>query len=167
MTRQQQSNDVVVLGAGPAGSATAITCAKAGLCVALLEREEFPRAAPGETLHPGVLPLLRRLGVENDVLAAGFVRHEGHFVTWNGPRHFVPFGRDSHGPWQGLQAWRPDFDNILLAHARRLGVKIWQPCRAHRVIVENEQVAGIETSSGLVGATYVVDATGRRSWLAH
>src|SRR5438045_191696 len=106
--------DVAVVGGGPAGAAAAIGCAQAGLDVVLLERCPFPRPVPGETLHPGVLPVLARLGVEREVLAAGFLRHAGHFVRWNGPERFEAFGRDDGVPWLGLQAWRPDFDAILL-----------------------------------------------------
>jgi hypothetical protein len=49
-------------------------------------------------LHPGVEPLLGRLGVADEVLAAGFLRHEGHWVTWAGPRRFAAFGRDEDVP---------------------------------------------------------------------
>src|SRR5262245_17413725 len=158
--------DAVVLGGGPSGSAAAITCASAGLRVALVERSAFPRPAPGETLHPGALPLLRRLGVEDEVLAAGFLRHEGHFVRWGGPEQFVPFGSDGGGPWLGLQAWRPTFDAILLDHARRLGVCVEQPARPRRVRAAGGSVAGVVSDGGALAARYVVDATGRRGWLA-
>ena len=45
--------NILVLGGGPAGSAAAITAASLGMKVTLLERECFPRHAPGESLHPG------------------------------------------------------------------------------------------------------------------
>jgi flavin-dependent dehydrogenase len=159
------SADVIVLGAGPAGTATAIVCAEAGLRVVLIERRSFPRSAPGETLHPGVLPLLRRLGAEDDILAAGFLRHRGHFVRWDAPQQFVPFGEDGAGPWLGLQAWRPTFDALLLRRARRVGARILQPCRVERAIVEGGRVVGVETARGRIRAAYVIDATGRSRWL--
>ena len=43
-----------MVGAGPGGCATAITAASQGLRVCLLDAADFPRARPGETLHPGV-----------------------------------------------------------------------------------------------------------------
>jgi flavin-dependent dehydrogenase len=132
----------------------------------LIERDVFPRAAPGETLHPGVIPLLRRLGLEDQVLAAGFLRHEGHFVRWDGPTRFVSFGRDESGPWLGLQAWRPVFDHLLLLRARQLGVSIRQPCRVLRAFREANRITGVLTGEGFVRAAFVVDATGRRHWLA-
>ena len=109
--------DVVVVGAGPAGAAAAITSANAGLKVVILDRQAFPRDRPGETLHPGVERPLSDLGVLAAVSRAGFPRHEGIWVRWDGPLRLVRYGRDEAGPWLGLQAWRADFDAILLDHA--------------------------------------------------
>src|SRR5262249_29115180 len=127
----------------------------------------FPRAAPGETLHPGVLPLLRTLGVDDQVLGAGFLRHTGHWVQWDGPPRFVPFGADETGTWRGFQAWRPTFDALLLEHARQLQVRLLQPWSHLRACIERNRVMGVVTSDGLIRAAYTVDATGRRRWLAH
>jgi flavin-dependent dehydrogenase len=61
--------DVLVLGAGPAGAATAIDLARRGFHVALADRKAFPRAKPcGEFLSPECLPYLAELG-EGDLLA--------------------------------------------------------------------------------------------------
>ena len=153
--------DVVVLGAGPAGAAAAITCAAMGYRVIVLERDAFRRPAPGETLHPGVQPLLQQLGVEEHVLGAGFLRHPGHVIRWGGPEFFQPFGNDAAGPWLGFQAWRPTFDTILLDRARKLGTTVVQPCQLRGVIVNDDRVAGVTTDSGSIHCRFTVDATGR------
>jgi flavin-dependent dehydrogenase len=159
--------DVLVLGGGPGGSATAIACARAGLRVALVEREPFPREHVGETLHPGVEPLLEQLGVADEVRRAGFLRHEGNWIEWAGERRFEAFGADAKtGAWQGWQAWRADFDAILLARARALGVRIFQPCQAVRPLLDDARVAGVETSHNSITAVFVIDAAGDRHWLA-
>lgn len=158
--------DVAVLGAGPGGAAAAIMCARAGLRVALVERDAFPRGRPGETLHPGVEPLLEQLGVAAAVRDAGFLRHAGHWIEWGGARRFEPFGADDAGPWLGLQAWRADFDALLLARARAVGVAVLQPCRAVRPLVAGARVVGVETSAGPLVAPFVVDAAGGGHWLA-
>ncbi|MEH7277917.1 FAD-dependent oxidoreductase [Bacillus toyonensis] len=69
--------DVIIIGGGPAGTATAITCAKNGLKVLIIEGKQFPRHRPGETLHSGIEPLLKTLGVIKQIKSAGFLRHEG------------------------------------------------------------------------------------------
>ena len=161
-----ESTDVVVVGGGPAGSSAAITCAAAGLRVTLLDRAVFPREAPGETLHPGVEPLLRRLGVADEVLGAGFLRHTGNWVRWDGDLRFSPFGHDDDGPWRGFQAWRATFDDLLLARARGLGVRIHQDCPARRASLDAGRVVGVETEAGDHRAAFTVDATGRGRWLS-
>lgn len=158
--------DVLIVGGGPGGSATAIQCAKVGLNVILLEGATFPRAHPGETLHPGVEPLLKQLGVLEEVQSAGFLRHEGNWVSWDAPMCFANFGADEHGCWLGYQAWRAEFDRILLNQARRLGVRILQPCRAKRLLVNGTRVCGVDTDHGELTSTFVVDAAGDRHWLA-
>lgn len=159
--------EVVIIGAGPAGSAAAITCAASGLSVIILERATFPRDRPGESLHPGVEPLFTQLGVGDAVQAAHFVRYPGYWVEWDGPRQFVPFGEDESGPWLGFQAWRAELDALLLERARALGVEVLQPCRAlHPLRGEHGEVVGVETDAGPLHARVVIDAAGGTHWLA-
>src|SRR5205823_6822156 len=106
--------DVLIVGGGPAGSAAAITCARAGLDVIVMESASFPRDHPGETLHPGIEVLLGRLGLSEEMDRADFLRSDGHHIDSNGRVEFVPYGSDQKGPWLGYHAWRADFDAILL-----------------------------------------------------
>jgi len=158
--------DVLIIGAGPAGSAAAISCLQRNLSVAIIERKTFPRHAPGETLHPGIEPLLAQLGVAEEVNDAGFIRHEGIYVDWNGKLEYQPYGSDSRGPWLGYQAWRPIFDEILLRRAKKEGAQIMQPCVARAPLIDNGRVCGVRTSDGDLSARFVLDATGARAWLA-
>ncbi len=158
--------DVLVVGSGPAGSAAAIWCAQMGLRVVTIEAKPFGREHPGETLHPGIEPLLRQLGAIEQVLSAGFLRHPGNWVQWEGGLEFVPFGEDDAGQWQGFQAWRADFDAILLNRAASLGVTVLQPCHASGLILEENRVIGVETSQGVLQASFVIDAAGSHHWLA-
>ncbi len=158
--------DLVVVGAGPAGAAAAIVCAEAGLRVALLERGPLPRERRGETLHPGVDAPLRELGVLERVHDAGFVRHEGVHVQWDGPARFDAYGGDDDGPWRGYQAPRAQFDALLVDRARELGVDVREQVRAISPELIDARVRGVRSSAGFIPARFVVDAAGSGHWLA-
>lgn len=160
-TRLMSGFDVVVVGGGPAGCATAIHCAQRGLRVGLLERSHFPRHRPGETLHPGIEPLLQQLGV-NALWAQTSLRHSGHWVHWDGPPRFHSF---SYGPWRGFQLSRALLDQQLLEQARMLDVQVFQPTRACQALLQHGRVAGVKTDHLHWKAHFVVDATGHHGWL--
>ena len=153
--------DVIVVGGGPSGSAAAISCAARGLHTMLFEREPFARERPGETLHPGIEPLMSQLGVADRLDRVVGARHSGIWIEWNGARRFEPFGGDASGPWAGFQVWRQDFDALLLARAREVGVEIRQPCAVTGMDAGNAVV----TAQGPFTARILVDATGRAKWL--
>lgn len=155
-------SDVVVAGGGPAGAAAAIACAMRGLRVVVVERDAITRDKPGESLHPGIEPLLAQLGAADGLARVTGARNEGIWIAWGGERRFEPFGADADGPWSGFQVWRPDFDEMLLARARDLGADIRRPCAVTGVLPGG---AGVETTDGPVTARVVVDATGRARWL--
>ncbi|WP_085586707.1 MULTISPECIES: NAD(P)/FAD-dependent oxidoreductase [unclassified Pseudomonas] len=157
--------DVVVVGGGPAGSAAAIGCAQRGWQVALIERHAFPRFRPGESLHPGIEPLLQQLGVAERLCGMDAMRFHGHWVQWNAPPRYIGFGGDDDGPWRGFQIARARLDMALLQRAAALGVTVRQPCRARRVLIHQHRVIGVETDTGPLFASYVLDASGASGWL--
>lgn len=158
--------DVIVIGAGPAGASTAITALQRGLSVAILERSGFPRHTPGESLHPGIEPLLGQLGIWEEVLALGCLRYRYIKLKSNGSSTCVPFGSDETGDWLGMQVWRADLDRILLQQARALGATVFQPCHVRSPIVDEGTVVGVVTDSGSIRGGHIVDAAGGRHWLA-
>ncbi|MEA3029788.1 MAG: hypothetical protein QOG13_1113 [Sphingomonadales bacterium] len=158
--------DLVVIGGGPAGAAAAIHARQAGLDVLLLESGGQSAPAPGETLHPGVEPILDRLGVGDSVRAAGFHRHSGVFVSWDGARRFDAYGSDEAGPWRGFQAERRVLREILLDAAASCGVEVRREGVAHAPVMRDGHVVGIEAGGRATPARWTIDASGRRSWLA-
>jgi flavin-dependent dehydrogenase len=161
MENRHVDADVVVVGGGPAGAAAAISCATRGLRVCLLERSLFAQERPGETLHPGVEPLLAQLGIGDRLGQVVGARHPGIWVEWGGPRRFEAFGGDADGQWSGFQVWRADFDALLLTRAREVGVEVRQPCRVTGALPPGAGRRGVTTTGGPVTARMVVDATGR------
>lgn len=151
--------DICVIGAGPAGSTFAARMAQFGHDVCLIERARFPRRHLGESLSPGVLPLLATTGARAAVDAAGFRRVRNVRVKWDGEPQVREDARE-----QGLLVDRGDFDRLLLARAKALGVRVLQPAHVHeRKSDDRGWNINIEAAGGAarLRADFVADATGR------
>ena len=123
MARPQDGRSrICIVGSGPAGSTLAVRLAQLGHDVCLVERSVFPRSHLGESLSPGVLPLLETIGVREAVEAACFLRVSGVQVKWD---EGLQERRDAAE--QGLLVDRGRFDALLLDRARALGVRVLQP----------------------------------------
>lgn len=166
MDGRRISADVVVIGGGLAGAAAAIASAMRGLRVVLCERLGPGRDRPGDTLHPGIEPVLRQLGIGGELARVVGARHHGVWVEWGGPPRFQPFGADEHGAWLGYQVCRADFDAMLLERARASGVRVLQPCTVSGCLWDDEHLSGVITSDGPIMARLVLDATGVSRWLS-
>jgi menaquinone-9 beta-reductase len=115
--------DVIVVGAGPAGSATAYHLAQAGLDVLLLEKTVFPREKVcGDGLTPRATKQLIKLGVDLD--APGWIRNKGLRIIGGGVRLELPWPDLASYPDYGLVRTRMDFDQILAERAVAAGAKL-------------------------------------------
>lgn len=156
-------SEICVIGGGPAGATVARRLALLGHRVCLLERSEFPRPHIGESLTPGIIPLLDFLGLRDSIEQAGFLRPHGAVVSWSGQPEFAETGGE-----RGFQVDRGRFDQILLAEAASAGVRVLQPALAQTPRRRGGRwwipltIAGEQSS---VTAGFVVDASGRRSLL--
>lgn len=161
--------DAVIVGAGLAGSATAITLARAGWSVALIERQRFPRRKVcGECIAASNLPLLHALGIGEtfDALAGATLRQVtllrgGDAVTAN-----LPMAAHDGFPW-GRALGREILDGLLLQQARDAGAAVFQPWAVRRISGQAGQwlceLRAVETSAMLsLHAAVVIDAHG--SW---
>ena len=161
-----QTYDLLAIGAGPAGCAAAITAAAAGATVCLIDRTASPRERPGETLHPGAVPLLERLGIGDAITDGRFVRDPGVAIATEAGCRFEGYGTDDGGPWYGLQVPGATLDALLRRRASALGVDIHLGESALRPLVADHRVIGVRTDRACIRARLVVDGTGGRHWLA-
>ncbi|MBK6421934.1 MAG: FAD-dependent oxidoreductase [Gemmatimonadales bacterium] len=166
--------DVLIVGAGPAGAATAWHLARAGLAVQLVDRARFPRDKPcSEYLSPEAVRQLDRLGV----LAR--VEREGAPIlgtTVVGPRGATLTGRFAGAavpPWRdtGLAIARRVLDHALVEAAAGAGARLQEGLAVEALLHEAGGVAGavLRDAAGrraAVRARLVIGADGLRSVVA-
>lgn len=158
---------VVIIGGGPAGASAAILLLDNGIDVTIVEREVFPRYRPGETLHPGIEPLLERLGVAENLHSGDYLRQRGVWSAWGMAARFIPYGEDEQrGCWSGFQAPRGDFDWRMLESARRRGARLVRGEFLRAMRSAAGEVIGIVTSRGPIHASVVIDCAGASHLLA-
>jgi menaquinone-9 beta-reductase len=119
-----ESADVIVVGAGPSGSATAAYLAMAGLDVLLLEKAAFPREKVcGDGLTPRAVRELITLGIPTPA-EDGWIKNHGLRIVGGGIRLELPWPDLASFPPYGLVRTRKDFDDILARNAVKHGARL-------------------------------------------
>ena len=167
--------DVLVAGAGPAGSATAALLAQGGLSVLVVDRAAFPRdKACAEYMSPEAVRILSRLGVVERLEAAGAVALEGMKVrAARGASAHGRFALAKHQPFRptGLSVARRILDYELVSAARSAGAVLRERVAVEDLLADKERVTGavLRDPSGHVHTTrarLTVGADGLRSVVA-
>ncbi len=165
--------DVIILGGGPAGAAAAITLARAGRSVVIIEKSHYEQARIGEMLPPAARPLLMGLAVWEPFLAGRHLPSPGILAVWGEDElyqtHFIfnPYG-------QGWHLDRQRFDTMLVQAARQAGARLYcdaQVASCLPLAGDRWQVAftsGVAAGRGQhqLRAMFLIDATGRAAVLA-
>lgn len=163
--------DVVVAGAGPAGSLAALVAARAGLSVCLLERGPFPgsKNVYGGVVYPRVLDELvpdwaSRAPVQRFVVRRTTMLLDGDRSTavdvrapaWGAP------------PYNGITAYRAEFDQWLADEAVAAGATLVTSTTATGLVREDDAVVGVRTDrpQGVLRCGLVVACDGVNSFLA-
>ncbi|HXF57203.1 MAG TPA: geranylgeranyl reductase family protein [Actinomycetota bacterium] len=162
---------MLVVGAGPAGSAAAYHLARAGLDVLLADRATFPREKVcGDGLTPRGVRAMMRMGV--DPAEPGFTRVEGlRTYGVGGTVLDLRWPREGPFPPVGVVRTRLELDHLLAARAERAGARFLQGAEATRPLLDRTGwVSGAElrTQDGAlaVRSRFVVAADGAASRFA-
>ena len=170
------SYDVIVIGAGPGGSAAAAIAARGGLQTLLLEREPAPVFKIGESLMPDTHGVFEKMGALEHMQRSHFVeKHSVQFFTRTG-KASMPFyfekerpGQDSARTWQ---VRRSEFDELLMETAGEQGAETHRGVNVRDVLFEDGRAVGVRaTPAGNGGSVelrsrVVIDATGQSAMLS-
>ncbi|MEU5721342.1 geranylgeranyl reductase family protein [Micromonospora sp. NPDC047738] len=149
MTAVENDADVIVVGAGPGGSATAYHLARHGVRVLLLEKTEFPREKVcGDGLTPRAVRQLIRMGVDTSP-EAGWLHNKGLRVIGGGVRLELDWPDLASFPNYGLVRTRLDFDDLLAQRAVAAGAKLRTSVNvAGPVLDADDRVIGVQAEVG-------------------
>jgi geranylgeranyl reductase family protein len=157
--------DLAIVGGGPAGSSCAGFCAAAGLRVALIEREKFPREKVcGDCINPACVPILQRLGLADNVETLPHAYAEAvDFIAINGRRVRADF---SEGPARIITIKRSVFDDQLLQRARDLGATVHEQATAVGLHRTRDRDWKIDIVRETLLSRILIGADGRNSTVA-
>ena len=172
--------DVIVVGAGPAGCTTAYYLASAGLDVLLLEKTSFPREKVcGDGLTPRAVKCLIKMGVpfggdgaSTDGAGSGWIQNKGLRIIGGGVRIQLPWPELSAYPGFGLVRTRLDFDETLARTAEKAGARLREQTTVTGPLLDERtgRITGVaatsEGSQRRFGARLVVAADGNSSRLS-
>lgn len=160
-----ESTDILIVGAGPAGSVAAGMLRKQGRRVLILEKEQFPRFSIGESLLPQSMQYLEEAGFLRDVVEAGFQYKNGAAFV-RGERTTAFDFRDKFSPgWSTTyQVQRADFDHVLARAAEKAGAEVRYRHQVTAVDVDAErpsvEVVAADGTQYRVQADFLLDASG-------
>lgn len=180
-TAKSNEYDVVVIGGGPAGSTVASLLSQWGRRVLVLEKESFPRHHVGESLLPGTLAIMQRLGVLEKVRNAGFVHKHGATYVWGKSRepwsvNFIELSENMRARGglidHSFQVDRSKFDKILLDHSKESGATVLEGCRATGVDRDGRHTTRVSYMNDagtpqVANCQICVDATGQNCFLGN
>ena len=170
--------DVIVIGAGPAGSTAASFVAEHGHRTLVLDRAPFPRFHVGESLIPETWWTLERLGVIDQLRTSAFPKKFSVQFVSDGVKESAPFYFDTHKPHESSQTWqviRSEFDQMLLDNAVTRGATAHTASHVTDVVFEGDTARAVRVrpvgdrsaESREIACRVVIDATGQAALVAN
>jgi geranylgeranyl reductase family protein len=168
-----QTYEVIIAGAGPAGSSAAAILGKAGKSVLLVDKGKFPREKTcGDGMTYKCVPLLEKLGLALDFRDQAFFHSTGYSITFSDGTQITVRRRMPDKEAVVYMMPRFEFDNLLFQNARRYeSVQILEESSVVNVLQAESYLRGVQVShnghgSQIFTAPLVIDASGVGSKIA-
>lgn len=164
-----ESCDVLIIGAGPAGSVTAKLLAEAGLQVIMLEKSEFDEPRTGESLSPGINPLLQELGLWHQFMELDPLPSYGTKSIWGSGSpemhaHLFNIHRN------GWHVNRLAMDRMLAETAEKSGARLFTDARLLDINDEKDENFRLrikhKNREYIISSKFLVDASGKKAVLS-
>jgi flavin-dependent dehydrogenase len=160
-----ETTDVLVIGAGPAGTVAASIVHKAGYKVRIVEKMKFPRFVIGESLLPRCMEALEEAGFLDAVKAKKFQEKGGAKFVKNGKICDYQFADQFTKGWQWTwQVTRADFDKTLADSVEKMGVQVDYETTVTAIeFNKNESLTTIvdkDGNSSQIRARFIIDGSG-------
>lgn len=163
---------VIVVGAGPAGSSAAFYCAKHGLDVLLVDKEPWPRdKVCGDGWLPSLKPILEDMGIYEEMKSLNTVSGANNFFLASPNEEVIEYTMGSHSDGDGL--WvipRRIGDDVVRRAAVKAGAEFQDNFEVTELIIKRGKVCGIKgyfrNKFVEIEADAVIVANGSHSMLA-
>ena len=162
------------MGGGPVGSTCAALLAQKGYAVLLVEQEKHPRFHIGESLLPRTRAVFDKLGITGELESRYIRKYAARFVdAETGKIRQYEFSEAFDSPYDyAFEVPRNEFDALLFAHAAKCGAEIREDFTVRDVPFRDGAACGVSGTHAdgtpeTFEARFVVDATGRDSFLAN
>lgn len=156
--------DVLVIGAGPAGAASAALLHQQGFSVRVVEATQFPRFVIGESLLPRCMDILEEAGLLDAVKAKGFIVKNGALFHRGDERCDFSFAEQFSKGWAWTwQVPRAEFDLTLIETVASRGVPVHWKTKVVSASFESSPRITVEDEGGArheLTPRFVVDASG-------
>ncbi len=157
--------DVLVIGAGPAGTVAASIVNKAGFNVKIVEKQLFPRFVIGESLLPRCMEALTEAGFVDAVKERGFQEKFGAKFVKNGKVCDYFFADQFTPGWTWTwQVPRAEFDKILADEVQKMGVPVSYETSVTNIVFNgSDSVTTVEDINGnqtQIEARFIIDGSG-------
>ncbi|MBV1923830.1 MAG: FAD-dependent monooxygenase [Flavobacteriaceae bacterium] len=165
MENAKKSYDVIIIGGGPAGIATAITLSSQGISHCIVEAKVEPTRKLGEAIPPNAKPLLKKLGIQHLLEDKQHIAYYGNKSCWgNNQIEQKEFIKGIHG--QGYLLDRLYFEKQLRNQVLHSCTQCLFGYKLKKVISTDKGVTVIienDSENKTLSAKYIVDATGRKA----